>query len=112
MKELMKKIALVLMIIPSCVTVTLLTSSTNLILEEYGAYPTALVTSLLTVPNLTVMIGLILSPMLIGKVSAKNLVIMGLGIYTAASVLPAFITNFYVFLISNITCLVKLSKNK
>ena len=73
MKEFMKKVALLLLCMPSSMMVALLTSSLIYIYQEYAAFSESIVTMVLTIPNLTVMIGLVLAPVLLKKFPIKYL---------------------------------------
>lgn len=99
MQSMMKKFTIMLICIPSALMVALLTPIANLILEEYSQYPVALVTMIQTVPNLSVMVGLILAPILVKKISAKVLVLAGLLIYSVSGFLPVVVTGFYAVLL-------------
>ena len=98
MREFMKKVALLLLCMPSSMMVALLTSSLIYIYQAYPTYSESVVTMVLTIPNLTVMIGLILAPVLVKKFPIKHLIIAGMGIFIVASVLPAWCENFYLLL--------------
>ena len=98
MREFMKKVALLLLCMPSSMMVALLTSSLIYIYQAYPTYSESIVTMVLTIPNLTVMIGLILAPVLVKKFPIKHLIIAGMGIFIVASVLPAWCENFYLLL--------------
>ena len=98
MREFMKKVALLLICLPSSMMVALLTSSLIYIYQDYASYSESIVTMILTIPNLTVMIGLILAPILVKKFPIKYLILAGLVIFTVASVLPAWCENFYLLL--------------
>ena len=98
MKEFMKKVALLLLCMPSSMMVALLTSSLIYIYQEYAAFSESIVTMVLTIPNLTVMIGLVLAPVLLKKFPIKYLILAGMGIFIVASVLPAWCENFYLVL--------------
>ena len=98
MKEFMKKVALLLICMPSSMMVALLTSSLIYIYQEYAAFSESIVTMVLTIPNLTVMIGLVLAPVLLKKFPIKYLILAGMGIFIVASVLPAWCENFYLVL--------------
>ncbi len=79
--------------------VALLTSSMIYIGQEYATYGEALVTMVLTIPNLTVMIGLVLAPILLKKFPIKYLILTGMTIFVVSSVLPAWCENFYLLLL-------------
>lgn len=98
MREFMKKVSLLLLCMPSSMMVALLTSSLIYIYQEYASYSESIVTMVLTIPNLTVMIGLILAPVLVKKFPIKYLILAGMGIFTVASVLPVWCENFYLLL--------------
>ena len=76
MREFMKKVALLLLCMPSSMMVALLTSSLIYIYQAYPTYSESVVTMVLTIPNLTVMIGLILAPVLVKKFPIKHLIIV------------------------------------
>ena len=98
MREFMKKVSLLLICMPSSMMVALLTSSLIYIYQEYADFSQSMVTMVLTIPNLTVMIGLLLAPLLLKKFPIKYLILVGLGIFIVASVLPAWCENFYLLL--------------
>ena len=98
MREFMKKVSLLLLCMPSSMMVALLTSSLIYIYQEYADYSESIVTMVLTIPNLTVMIGLILAPVLVKKVPIKYLILAGMSVFIVASVLPAWCENFYLLL--------------
>lgn len=98
MHEFMKKVALLLICMPSSMMVALLTSSLIYIYQDYADYSESIVTMILTIPNLTVMIGLLLAPVLVKKIPIKHLILAGLTIFIAASVVPAWCENFYLLL--------------
>lgn len=98
MHEWMKKVSLLLLCMPSSMMVALLTSSLIYIYQEYPTFSESVVTMVLTIPNLTVMIGLVLAPILVKKIPIKHLILVGLGIFIVASVVPAWCENFYLLL--------------
>lgn len=98
MREFMKKVSLLLLCMPSSMMVALLTSSLIYIYQAYPTYSESIVTMVLTIPNLTVMIGLLLAPILVRKIPIKYLILAGMGIFIVASVLPAWCENFYLLL--------------
>ncbi len=98
MREFMKKVSLLLLCMPSSMMVALLTSSLIYIYQAYPTYSESIVTMVLTIPNLTVMIGLVLAPVLVRKIPIKYLILAGMGIFIVASVLPAWCENFYLLL--------------
>lgn len=98
MKEFMKKVALLLVCMPSSMMVALLTSSLIYIYQDYANYSQSIVTMVLTIPNLTVMLGLLLAPVLVKKFPIKHLIVVGLVIFIVASVIPAWCENFYLLL--------------
>lgn len=98
MKEFMKKAALLLACMPGSMMVALLTSSLIYIYQDYADYSQSIVTMVLTIPNLTVMIGLLLAPVLVKKFPIKHVMVVGLAIFIVASVIPAWCENFYLLL--------------
>lgn len=98
MKEFMKKVSLLLICMPSSMMVALLTSSLIYIYQDYANYSESIVTMVLTIPNLTVMIGLVLAPVLLKRFPIKHLMIAGMSIFIVASVVPAWCENFYLLL--------------
>ena len=98
MREFMKKVALLLVCMPSSMMVALLTSSLIYIYQDYANYSQSIVTMVLTIPNLTVMVGLLLAPVLVKKFPIKHLMVIGLVIFIAASVIPVWCENFYLLL--------------
>ena len=97
-KEFMKKVALLLVCMPGSMMVALLTSSLIYIYQDYANYSQSIVTMVLTIPNLTVIIGLLLAPALVKKFPIKHVMITGLALFTVASVIPAWCENFYLLL--------------
>lgn len=98
MHEFMKKVSLLLLCMPSAMMVALLTSSLIYLYQEYAAFSESIVTMVLTIPNLTVMIGLVLASVLVKKFPIKTLILTGMAIFIVASVVPAWCTNFYLLL--------------
>lgn len=98
MQAFMKKVSLLLLCMPSSMMVALLTSSLIYIYQAYPTFSESIVTMVLTIPNLTVMIGLILAPVLVKKIPIKHLILAGLVIFIVASVVPAWCENFYLLL--------------
>ncbi len=98
MREFLKKLTLLLLPMPSSMMVALLSASMLQIYAEYPQYSESTVTMILTIPNLTVMVGLVLAPVLLRYISIKKLVIAGLGLFTISSVLPVWCSNFYLVL--------------
>ena len=78
--------------------VALLTSSLIYIYQEYAAHSQSVVTMVLTIPNLTVIIGLVLAPILVKKFPIKYLILAGMGIFIVASILPVWCKNLYLLL--------------
>lgn len=99
MQELMKKITLLLVCMPSSMMGALLASSLVYMFEAYPAHSEAVVTMMVTMPNLTIMIGLVLAPVLIRKFSIKAVMLAGIVIFTLASIIPAWCETFYVMLL-------------
>jgi len=77
MKEFMKKAALLLACMPGSMMVALLTSSLIYIYQDYADYSQSIVTMVLTIPNLTVIIGLLLAPVLVKKFPIKHVMVVG-----------------------------------
>jgi len=99
MKENMKKLTLLLMALPCSSMVSLLSSSMNYIHAEYAQYSEAFVTMILTLPSLTVLLGLILAPITVKKVPVKTLIILGLAVFTFSNVALVWVKNFYLVLL-------------
>lgn len=104
MNELLKKFALLLLCVPSSMMVGLLTSSLIYMYQEYVAYSESVVTMILTIPNLTIMIGLVLAPILVKKIPIKYVILAGMGLFVVTSVLPAWCENFYLLLLLRALC--------
>lgn len=98
MREFMKKVSLLLLCIPGSMMVALLTSSLIYIYQEYTTHSQSVVTMVLTIPNLTVIIGLVLAPILVKKFPIKYLILAGMGIFIVASILPVWCKNLYLLL--------------
>ena len=98
MREFMKKVTLLLLPMPSSMMVALLSASMLQIYAAYPQYSESIVTMVLTIPNLTVMIGLVLAPVLLKRFAIKKLLMAGSGLFVISSVLPVWCTDFYVLL--------------
>lgn len=99
MREFMKKATLLLLCMPSSMMVALLTSSLIYIYQEYASFSESIVTMVLTIPNLTVMLGLVLAPILVKKFPIKYLILAGMCIFIIVSVIPVWCENFYLLLL-------------
>ena len=97
-KDSLKIVSLLLLCLPSVMMVTVLTSSVIYIYQEYAHINESLVTMILTIPNLTVLAGLLLSPVLLKKFSIKTLIVTGMVAYTIGGVVPMWCENFYLIL--------------
>ena len=104
MTVLMKKITLLLLGMPAAIMVTILSASMTQIYAAYPQYNESIVTMILTIPNLSVMVGLILAPILLKKVPIKTLIVAGLSISLVGSVLPAWCDNFLLILFLRAMC--------
>ena len=93
----MQKAALLSMCPISMVT-ALLTSSMVYIYQAYPTLSESTVTLVLTIPNLTVIAGLILAPILVKKFSIKYLILIGMMLFTVGNAICAWIDNFYLML--------------
>ncbi len=98
MASLMKKITLLLIGVPSAMMVSLLTSSMAQIYASYPQYDEMIVTMILTIPNLTAMIGLMIIPGLLKKYPIKHLVLTGLCLFIGSNLLAFWCDRFYVLL--------------
>lgn len=98
MHEFMKKVSLLLLCMPCSMLGALLTSSMMYIYQEYPTFSESVVTMVVTIPNLTVMVGLIVAPILVRKISIKTLIVAGMVIFIVASVIPVWCENFYLLL--------------
>ncbi len=94
----MQKAAL-LSLCPGSMLVALLTSSLVYIYQAYPTYSESLVTMILTIPNLTIIIGLFFAPVLAKKYSPKYIVIAGMLVLVAANVICAWVENFYLLVL-------------
>lgn len=99
MTSFLKKVTLLIITLPSSMMVSLLTASMLQIYAEFPQYSQSVVTMILTIPNLTVMLGLMLAPILLKKYPIKYLILAGLGIFTICNVLPAYCNSFYLILL-------------
>ena len=97
-RESMKIVSILLLCLPSVMMVTVLTSSVIYIYQEYAQINESLVTMILTIPNLTVLAGLLISPMLLKKFTIKTLIVAGMLAYTVGGVVPMWCENFYLIL--------------
>ena len=108
MTALLKKFTLLLIAVPSAMMISLLTSSMTQIYAAYPQYDEMIVTMVLTIPNLTVMIGLVLAPMLLKKYPIKYLVLTGMVIFIGCNLLAGWCQNFFLLLffraISGVGC--------
>ena len=104
MKDFLKKLTLLLLAIPSAMLVTPLTSSALKIQEAYSGYNEALVTMILTIPNLSVILGSILAPIMIKKISIKSSILGGMIIFIVSSVLPFWCENLMLVLFFRAVC--------
>ena len=104
MNALMKKIAILLLGMPAAMMVTILSASMTQIYAAYPQYSQSTVTMILTIPNLSIIVGLVLAPILLKKYSIKLLAITGLSISLVSSVLPAWCDNFYLILFLRALC--------
>ena len=93
----MQKAALLSMCPISMVT-ALLTSSMVYIYQAYPTLSESTVTLVLTIPNLTVIAGLILAPIMVKKFSIKYLILIGMTLFTVGNAICAWIDNFYLML--------------
>ena len=93
----MQKVALLSMC-PIGMVTALLTSSMVYLYQAYPTFSEATVTLVLTIPNLTVIAGLVLAPILVKKFPIKYLIVFGMILFTAGSALCAWVENFYLML--------------
>lgn len=98
----MRKTALLLLCVPSVTMVSLLSASVPYIAKTYSQYSETIVTMLLTIPNLSIMIGLIAGPLLLKRYSTKQLTLTGMLIFLISSVVPAWIDQFWIIFILRI----------
>ena len=103
LKSFMRKVALLSMC-PVGMVVALLTPTMVYIYQAFATLSEATVTMVLTIPNLTVIIGLISAPILAKKYSMKYLIIIGMSLFTGANVLCAFCESFYLMLFLRALC--------
>ena len=99
----MQKVALLSMC-PVGMVAALLTPTMVYIYQAFATLSEATVTMILTIPNLTVIIGLISAPILAKKYSMKYLIIIGMSLFTGANVLCAFCESFYLMLLLRALC--------
>ena len=93
----MQKAALLSMC-PIAMVTALLTSSMVYIYQAYPALSESTVTLVLTIPNLTVIAGLVLAPILVKRYSIKYLIVIGMTMFTMGNAVCAWIDNFYLML--------------
>ena len=98
MTAILKKLTLLLIVMPSSLLMSLLASSMIQIIQEYPQYSESTVTMIMTIPNLTMMIGLFLAPLLLKRFSIKKLVLAGLILFTVCNVAGVWCSNFYLLL--------------
>ena len=96
-RRFMQKVALLSMC-PIAMVTALLTSSMVYLYQAYPSFSEATVTLILTIPNLTVIAGLVLAPILVKKFPIKYLIVLGMVLFTAGSALCAWVENFYLML--------------
>ena len=97
MKRFMQKAALLSMC-PIAMVTALLTSSMVYIYQAYPTLSESTVTLVLTIPNLTVIAGLVLAPILVKKFSIKYLILIGMTLFTVGNAMCAWVDSFYLML--------------
>lgn len=99
MQELMKKTTLILIGLAMIIGATLVSPA----LHEIGlAYPDAdpaLLPLLVTLPSLTLLLGLVVSSVLSSKVAAKPLILLGLLLILVSGIGPAFLSNLTLIIV-------------
>ncbi len=99
MHELMKKATLILCGLAMVIGSSLLAPAMEKISAEYPAAPPALLPLIITLPALTLLIGLVASSALSTKVPIKNLILSGLILILISGVGPYFVHSLYVIII-------------
>ena len=89
---------------PIGMVVALLTPAMVYMYQAFSTHSEATVTMILTIPNLTVIAGLVLAPMLAKKYSMKYLIVIGMSLFTGANILCAFCESFYMMLVLRAIC--------
>ena len=91
MKALLKKITLILIGLAMIIGATLVSPALHEIGLSYPDADPALLPLLVTLPSLTLLLGLVISSVLSSKVAAKPLILLGLLLILVSGVLPAFL---------------------
>lgn len=99
MKELLKKITILMSALPVATMVSLLSSSVTNLHAEYSQFSETIVTMILTIPSITVMIGLIAAPILAKKFPIKILMLGGMAFFAVSNVALVWCENFYLMLL-------------
>lgn len=92
--KVLSKLAIMLLLMPATITVPIISPATNAILAEYHDIPTNIVTMMITLPALSMIVGLILSPILVKKIPAKTITLAGLLLYLFCCTTPIYIHSF------------------
>ena len=91
MQALLKKITLILIGLAMIIGATLVSPALHEIGLSYPDADPALLPLLVTLPSLTLLLGLVISSVLSSKVAAKPLILLGLLLILVSGVLPAFL---------------------
>lgn len=94
-----KKFTLLLLCIPPVTMTALLSPAMASICEDFPQYSNAVVTLLLTVPSLSIILGLAAGPLLLKRFSAKYLTMTGMLLFLISSMAPAWCNNFWVIFV-------------
>lgn len=68
--------------------------------EAFSSVPLALVEMITTIPSLFLMISVLTSSLIAKKIGYKQTILLGLIIVSLSGILPAFVNNFYLVLLS------------
>lgn len=98
MHELMKKTTLILCGLAMVIGSSLLAPAMEKISAEYPHISAALLPLIITLPVLTLLVGLVTSSALSTRLSIKTLILTGLILILISGVLPYFIHSFYVII--------------
>ena len=98
MHELMKKTTLILCGLAMVIGSSLLAPAMEKISAEYPAAPAALLPLVITLPALTLLVGLVTSSALSARLPIKTLILTGLILILIGGVLPYFLHSLYVII--------------
>ena len=99
MKGFLMKATLLLLCVPSAMVTALLSPAMVAMCEEYAQFSATIVTMIVTIPTVTVLVGLFMAPALVQKISIKTLLLVGMVVFTVCNVLSAWCSNLYLLLL-------------